>query len=141
MVRSINKTGSAVLLVIRGSVRGRERWSLRLMLVEVAGSFGAISDGEFLKNMLQMKLDGALTEMQRFGDVRVAQALRNQSEHLPFARRERFDEISFFTPPQHPAARRAGEDHVSIIDLTNSGDSLLRRLRFHGKASRPLFHR
>ena len=42
------------------------------MLVEVAGSFGAIGDSEFLKNMLQMKLNSALAEMQCFGDVWIA---------------------------------------------------------------------
>ena len=54
------------------------------MLIKIPGSLGAIGDREFLEDVLQMKFYGALAEVQRFGDLWVAQPLTHDGEHLPF---------------------------------------------------------
>jgi hypothetical protein len=67
---------------------------------------------ELLKDLLDMRLDGALGYDQALGDRAIRQALGQQREHFALARRVRA--LSVQTPRKPPSVSRAAAGYAQL---------------------------
>ena len=61
------------------------------MLDSVASRGAAVPDPELVKNRAQMRVHGSAAEKERFGDLVVGHASRNQAQDLDLSRRQVFE--------------------------------------------------